>query len=59
MIKLTELMHSATSQEKEGMVNIDDWIWVIRAATVDYWVLLGVDPKHVPLGIHDVIGHVT
>ncbi len=39
MIKLTELIHSMDSENKEGLINIDDWKW----PDVDHLVSMGFE----------------
>lgn len=39
MISLVELLHSVDAENKEGLVNIDDWRW----PDVDHLVTMGFD----------------
>lgn len=39
MIKLTELLHSVASENKEGLIKIDDWRW----PDVDHLVTMGFE----------------
>lgn len=52
-MKLTELIHSINKENKEGLINIDDWRWpdVDHLVTMgfefadDYHLITGKDPK--------------
>jgi hypothetical protein len=39
MIKLTELLHSIHDENKEGLVNVDDWRW----PDVDHLITMGFE----------------
>lgn len=39
MIKLTELLHSVNEENKDGLINVDDWRW----PDVDHLVTMGFE----------------